>query len=333
MMPMNRTVLGAAFGAALLVVRPAVGAETVRYLNDWFPSGEEAYVYVGVQEGFFKDEGLDVTIGTAKGGSDAITRVATGGADFTGTGLAALMIAEAQGNIPVKAVMSVYTKQPDAIFTTKGSGITSLKDLAGDTLATATFSSSNPLWPVVAAASGLKPDSVTLLKVDFGALAPMLATGRVKATINWVSAGPGTEHVLQQAGKSLVVLPWSEFGLTGYSMSVMASDKIIKEHPDTVRHFVQAYAKAVAFMVKNPEKAAEDLHAMVPDADVPEAAAEIKAATPLIVNDISAKDGMGAFDPALVDKTWYWVAKSQDLPMDKIKPASVIDTAFVPEKH
>jgi NitT/TauT family transport system substrate-binding protein len=328
---MQTRIVAAALGACLATASPVFANETVRYLNDWFPSGEESYVYVGVQEGFFKAEGLDVTIATARGGSDAITRVATGGAEFTATGLAALMIAQAQGDVPVKAVYSIYSKQPDAIFTTADSGIKSLKDLTGKQLATATFSSSNPLWPVVASASGLKPDAVPLLKVDFGALAPMLATGRTAATINWVTAGPGTERVLKQAGKSLVVLPWSEFGLDGYSMTIMASAKLIAEKPDTVRHFVAGYAKAIDFALKNPTKAGEDLRAMIPDSDVPEAAAELEAAKPLIINEISAKDGMGALEPALVAKTWSWVAKAQDLPADKIKPLSVVAPGFTPK--
>jgi NitT/TauT family transport system substrate-binding protein len=63
------------------------------------------------------------------------------------------------------------------------SPIKTIKDLAGRSLATATFSSSNALWPVIARANGLDPDSVKLLKVDNNALGPMLASGRVDATI------------------------------------------------------------------------------------------------------------------------------------------------------
>ena len=80
--------------------------------------------------------------------------------------------------------------QPDAIFATEGSGITTLKDLEGKKIATATFSSSNVTWPLIVKANGVDPAKVKLLKVDPGALAPMLAAGQVDATINWSTVAP-----------------------------------------------------------------------------------------------------------------------------------------------
>jgi NitT/TauT family transport system substrate-binding protein len=94
--------------------------------------------------------------------------------------------------------------------------IKTIKDLAGRSLATATFSSSNALWPVIARANGLDPDSVKLLKVDNNALGPMLASGRVDATITWVTFGPADARLLKQAGKQLSILPWTAAGLEGY---------------------------------------------------------------------------------------------------------------------
>ena len=100
-----------------------------------------------------------------------VTKLATGTADMGTGGLAALLQAKATDNVPVKAVMSIYTMQPDAIFTTKESGINSLKDLQGKTVATATFSSSNVSWPLVLKANGVDADKIKLLKVDPGACA------------------------------------------------------------------------------------------------------------------------------------------------------------------
>jgi hypothetical protein len=55
---------------------------------------------------------------------------------------------------------------------------------------------------------------------------------------------------------------------------------------------------------------------------------EINAMKPLIDNEISKRTGLGAFEPALVQETWKWVALSQGYPMDKIDSQSVIDRAF-----
>ena len=124
--------------------------------------------------------------------------------------------------------MSIYTMQPDAIFTTEGSGINSLTDVTGKKIATATFSSSNVAWPLVLQANGVDPAKVDLLKVDPGALAPMLASGQVIATINWITVAPGFEGPLAETKKKLKIIPWSNYGYEGYGLSAFASDKMLK---------------------------------------------------------------------------------------------------------
>jgi NitT/TauT family transport system substrate-binding protein len=310
---------------------PAISAEKVRFLLDWFPSGELCFPYVGIKEGFFAAEGLDVAIDIGRGGSDTVVKVATGADDFGGAALNPLMSAAAESKISIKAVMSVYTKQPDAIFMVQGGPITSIKSLAGHSLATATFSGSNAVWPVIAKANGLDPASVNFLKVDNNALGPMLATGRVDATITWVTSVPEVSRLLQQTGKKLGVLPWSDHGLEGYGWSILASEKMMKEHPETVRHFVRAFMKAVEFTAKNPEKAGQDLHDLVPQADLTSNTDEIRATIPLIKNEITDKYGIGTFDPAWLQKTWEWVANAQGYPLDKVNPESLVDRSFLPK--
>src|SRR6202453_1678304 len=155
-------------GLALLICAhaPALAAEKVVFMIDWLPAGDKSVAYLGVQKGLFADEGLDVTIQSGRGSCDVVTKLGTGAADMGTGGLAALLQARAQTPVPVKAVMSIYTLQPDAIFTTEDSGISSLKDVSGKTVATATFSSSNVAWPLLLKANGIDAAKVDLLKAD-----------------------------------------------------------------------------------------------------------------------------------------------------------------------
>src|SRR5579883_2092519 len=116
---------------ALTLAHAAHAAEAVTFMLDWLPAGDKAAVYLGVGKVLFEAEGIKVTIQSGRGSSDVVTKLATGAADMGTGGLAALLQAKATDNVPVKAVMSIYTLQPDAIFTTTDSGIASLKDLEG----------------------------------------------------------------------------------------------------------------------------------------------------------------------------------------------------------
>lgn len=318
-----------AAAALALCAAGAQAADKLVVQLDWLPGGDKSFVYAGVKQGFFAAEGLDVTVVPGRGSADAITKVGSGAADVGFGGIAALMMAAAEGGAPVKAVMSLYSKQPDALFTTKGSGIGALKDAVGKTVATSPFSSSNPLFPVVLESNGLDAAKVKLLKVDPATLAPMLAQGRVDATIGWVTTVPAFEAVLKQAGKELVVLPWSASGLDGYGWSAMASDKIIKERPDVLKRYLRALNKALKFTMDNPDKAAADLKSAVPEADAGIIAAEFRASMPLLVNEISKRDGLGAFEPKLLAATWGWVAKSMNYAPAKVDPEKLVDRSFL----
>lgn len=297
---------------------------------DWLPAGDKAVPYLGVQKCLFAAEGLDVTIQSGRGSSDVVTKLGTSAADMGTGGLAALLQARAQSSVPIKAMASIYTLQPDAIFTTEGSGISSLKDAAGKTIATATFSSSNVSWPLVLKANGIDPASVDLLKADPGALAPMLASGKVAATINWVTVAPAFTKPLAETGKKLKVIAWSDYGFDGYGLSVFASEKMLAERPETVKKFMRAYLKATEMAIADPGEAAAALKAMVPEVDVDVAKAQFAASIPLMVNSISKKDGEGAFEKALLARTWKWTAEAQNMPLDKLDPETVVDRSFLP---
>ncbi|GAA5235519.1 ABC transporter substrate-binding protein [Verticiella sediminum] len=307
----------------------ALAADKLTVQLDWLPGGDKSFVYAGIEQGFFRDEGLEVRVVPGRGSSDAVTKIASGSADVGFGGISALMMAAAEGKVPVKAVMSLYSNQPDALFTRADSQIRSLKDMEGKTVAMPTFSSSNALWPVVLERNGVDPERIRVVKSDPSALAPMLAQGRVDATINWVTVAPAFSTVLKQAGKELEVLPWTQFGLDGYGWSVLASDKTIQERPDVLRRYLRALNKALAFSIDNPQAAAQALKAQVPEAEVAVVQAEFESSIPLLRTPVSERDGMGRFDRDLLASTWGWVAKSMDYDPAKVDPETLVDRSFL----
>ena len=314
-----------------LVASQAQAADKVTYILDWLPSGEETFPYIALHEGLFAKEGLDVTIAIGRGTSDVITKMSAGSAMFGSGGIGALMSAAVEHQVPVKAIASVFSKQPDAIMVVKGSPITSIKDLKGKTVATATFTSSNQLWPVVAKLNGLDPASVNLMKVDPAALGGLLGTGRVDAIIDWVTSGPDIAAAIKNADKQLVMLPWSASGLDGYGLSLFATNSVIKNQPDIAARFTRAYLAAVKISIDDCGRGAADMHAVLPEVETDVAKEQCDVTIPLIRNEISDKTGIGAFDPANLAATWGWIAKSQNYKPDQLNPETVVDRQFIPK--
>ncbi|WP_245228439.1 ABC transporter substrate-binding protein [Vibrio mytili] len=268
----------------------SLAADKVTFQLDWLPGGDKAPVFVGVQQGFFADEDLDVKILGGKGSTDAITKVATGTADIGSADIVALMVAKANDNVPVKAVYSIFNKAPYAFYTLDSSDIESVKDVSGKTIVTSPFTSANVFLPIMLKKNGVDENSIKVLKADPGALNPMLITGQSDVMISWMTDRVKNTEQAEQAGKKLNVLPWYDAGLEFYSSSIIASDKFMSENPDVVKRFIKAYAKAVEYTWTNPEQSASDVHKMVPDVDVTQASDTIKSIRSLVMNEISEQD-------------------------------------------
>lgn len=322
---MNAWIKLQCIAALLLVPAQALALDKVTMQFGWVPGGDRAAYYLAKEAGLFKAEGLDVQLIGGKGSTDAITKVATGAADFGEGGLDALLRARLTSNVPVTAVMPVYTKAPDALFTTTASGIKTLKDVAGKKVATSPFTSSNGPWPFLLRMNGIDPAAVTVIKADPNALAPMLATGQVDAIIQYVINAPATSAILAEAKKTAVMIPWADYGLTGYSSSIFVSNKTLETRRDVVLRFMKAVRKAEQMMRDDPEKAAAAVKASVPEIDLAITVALVKATLPLIFNENTQRDGLGVFSPELVKTTWEWVAKQENVPVEKLDPLAVAD--------
>ena len=325
-----RSILIAASMAGGLMTQAALAADKVVYQLDWLPGGDKSPVYVGVQEGFFEEEGLDVKIASGRGSTDAITKIATGQADIGSADIGALMAAKAQDNsLPVKAVYSIFNQAPHAFFTLEKNGISKMTDIAGKKVATSPFTSSNAFLPLVLKENGMAEDAVILTKADPGALGPMLMNGGTDAIIAWVTNIALFADQAEATGNELVVLPWSDAGLELYSASVVASESFLSERPDVARRFMRAFDKSLRFTSENPRKAAEDLHTMVPEVDADVVTAQIGDTMGLVMNDVSERDGLGALTEERVALTWGWVAQAEKLPDDALDPEVIIDRTLL----
>jgi len=308
----------------------ANAADKLTYSNDWFPSGDKGIQFYALNKGFFANEGLDVTFITAKGSSDSITRVATGSADVGSGSIVALLQAKVQSNVPVKTAVAFYNLPPDSILTTEGSKLKSLKDLEGTRIATATFASSNVFWPLIVSALHLDASKITLVKVDTTALDPMFVSGQVDGEIGWMTAAPMDRESLAQRHEKLKILPWSVIGFEGYSYSAIVSDKLINERPDVARRFVRAILAAGKAALKDPHGVGESIKALYPDVDESLMEKQFIGALPLMVNDVTEKEGFGSINKDRLQKTWRWVAKAQGYDMNRLDPEEVVARSIIP---
>lgn len=327
---MTYTPINQLVSAALLVglSLPALAQDKVTFQLDWLPGGDKAPIYVCIHEGICADAGLDIKIEQGRGSSEAITKMATGVSDVGSAGIGALMAAVANEDVPVTAVMSVFNKGPHAFYTTD-SGIASIADVKGKSIATSPFTASNVYLPLVLADNGLSEEDITLTKSDPSALGPLLMTGRTDIIIAWLTDVSRYQGQAEEAGKELTILPWSDAGLELYSAALMASDSFLTERPEVARRFVEAYKKSVEFAQENPAAAGEAVAAIVPELSAEDVEGSWLDASKLIFNEVTDELGLGTFDAQRLQSTWERVAAAQDLDSAALDPENVVDRSFL----
>jgi len=322
--------LGLAFLACAASLAPARAADKVTFQLDWLPGGDKAPIYVCIKRKFCDAAGLDVTIASGRGSTEAITRLAAGTSDIGVSDIGALMAARATEKVPVSAVMSLFNKGPHAFYALKGKGIESVKDLKGKSVATSPFTSSNVFLPLVLKDAGLSEDSIRLTKADPGALGPMLMTGKVDAIIAWMTDLSRYGGQAGQAGVELVALPWSAAGLDLYSASLIASDTFLSERPDVARRFVEAYRQSVVYAHEHPKDAAAAVVETVPELNSEDVEGSLNDAMALVFNDVTERLPLGTFDGARLAETWKRVSAAQSLAPAALDPETVVARSFVP---
>src|SRR5215208_8216791 len=107
----------------------------VRFALDWRFEGPAAPFFVAIDKGYYKAEGLNVTIDPGAGSVEGINRVASGAYEVGFADINSLVkYRDNPRNLPVKMVMMVYDTPAFSIITLKKSGITKPKDLEGRVL-------------------------------------------------------------------------------------------------------------------------------------------------------------------------------------------------------
>src|ERR1044071_2926048 len=120
---------------ATLAVTPGSAQTDVKFALDWKFEGPSAPYFVAIDKGYYKAEGLNVTIDSGPGSVAGIARVAAGTYPLGFFDINSLVKFQDQNpDKKVQAVLMIYDKPPFAIATTAKTGISKPKDLEGKVL-------------------------------------------------------------------------------------------------------------------------------------------------------------------------------------------------------
>jgi NitT/TauT family transport system substrate-binding protein len=265
----------------------------VRYATSFGLFGRDAYAFVAKEKGFFEEAGFDVEIVPGQGSAEVAKLIGAGRLDYGPLDFNALVVARAREGVPVKIASFVHQNALNAVIARGDSGIASPKDLEGKTIADSAGSTVRIMFPLYAERAGIDADAVKFRPADPSSLPSLLAAKQVDAVGQFVVGEPLFEKVTRA---KVATLPYSEFLPDLPGLGIGVSDDKLRIDPDEVRRFVAALNKGLQYALDHPDEAAEILKANAPEGDAEIAAQELVVMRDYVLNDYTAKHGIGAID-------------------------------------
>jgi NitT/TauT family transport system substrate-binding protein len=307
----------------------------VKFQLDWRFEGPAALFLVAKSRGYFEQEKLDVTIDAGNGSGNAVNRVASGSYDMGFADMAALM--EFTANNPTApskpvAVMMVYNDTPAAVLALKKSGIRTPADLAGKKMGAPVFDAGRRAYPIFAKANGLDAAKVNWVSMDPQLRETMLARGDIDAITGFYFTSLLNLNARGVKDEDIVVMSYPNHGVKMYGNAIIASDAFVKQHPDAIKGFLRAFAKASKEVMANPDAAVAAIKARDALVDEKLEARRLKLTISSSIATANARaEGYGQVSAPRLSLMASQVSDAYNT-KTRVDPNAVWNAAFLPSK-
>lgn len=226
---------------------PNAPAETLRIALPALP--QHALLHVAAAKGYFTEEGLNVTFLPASHGVMALNLLAQGKADLAVAAEVPLVISVMKGDALGIAATMLRVSNMHAVVARRDRGIAAPRDLPGKKVG-ATFGTSGEyfLWAYLIR-NKIAPDSVTLVDLLPGQIAPALAKGTIDAGTSWHPHVLDAQNALAENGRL-----FTANNVYTQSVVVVGRSEFLKGHANAIEKLVRAMLKAERFMRSHPEE-------------------------------------------------------------------------------
>jgi NitT/TauT family transport system substrate-binding protein len=240
--------LALALAAIALAAAPAA-AQKLSFTLNWVAGGDHAPYFYAQKMGWYKDAGLDIDFETGRGSAASAQKVGAGASQLGLSDMAGVLFFRGKG-ADLVGLMNVYANSPQGLYWLKSNGINSIKDLAGRKIGNPAGDGARTMWPALAKANGIDPNSVTWVNIDANAKLSALKAKTVDATTSFFNL----HHVFaRELGNDMGFLAWKDAGVNLYGNSIIANGVWLKANRDKAEKFIKITQKAFAECAKTPE--------------------------------------------------------------------------------
>ena len=202
------------------------------------------------QNGYFKEEGLEVTFGYGGKTTNPVSMVTAGTDDFGILGGPDTVLVAIGKGAPLVIVAVVHKDSNlPCLITRKESGITKIEQLDGKSVGMYSGHISTDVLRNLFRKTG-----VNVKEIDVGYDYSQFIAGKVDAQWAFRTAAAAE---LPEKGVEVNVINTADSGIVTHGYTIFTTKEMVEQHPEKVRKFLVATFRGVVFMAENPEKTAD----------------------------------------------------------------------------
>jgi len=241
---MFRALVGALVVAVPLGLASSASAQSkLKLVLNWKYQGPQGMFFLADDRGYYKAEGLEITLDQGNGSAAAVPLVANGTYDVGFGDINALieLAAKKPDDAPI-AVYVMFNQPPFTVAVKADSAIKSPKDFEGKTLGGAAND---------AALTKIDCSKVNLTNMQPNLREQMLMQGQVDGVFGYVNTIRFSAKLMGVEDKQLRYINYGDYGMELYSNAIIVSKRLTKEKPEAVRGLVRAINRGVLDSLKD----------------------------------------------------------------------------------
>ncbi|MBV9629474.1 MAG: ABC transporter substrate-binding protein [Xanthobacteraceae bacterium] len=316
----------------ILMLGSAARAEDrdVKFILDFISLGRHAPWYAALGKGYFKEEGLNVSIMPSKGTADAIRSVVSGIADIGFIDIPSLVASGSAGGA-IKIVAVNYQKPPYCVFTLDpGANVTEPKQLANLEFGSSTSSFLPRIVQAFMEMNGVDSKTLKVVNIDGAARVPMLAARKIPSIDQFIMSEPAIRRAVTDAKPKCLFL--GDFGLDIYSNSIGTTEEYLTKNPDVVKKFVRAALRGWQYALAHPQEAAQIQLQYVKALNPDIIAEELEILKRVAITPDVEKNGFGTASMDKMKRTVDFMNKNVEIAGDKLSAEQIYRPGFLPDK-
>ncbi len=313
---------------ALLLPAAALAAGTkpltpITVQLDWVAEPEHGGFYQAQARGFFRDEGLDVTIMPGGPNAYVMPRIATGQADIGQADSTNTLLQQAEG-LPIVQFAAVFQDDPSGLLVNAGSPVRKFEDLQGKTII------ARPEWAFLKFLQKKYGLTVSVVPQNFSVAAFMGNKEAIQQ--GYFIAEP--YHIVHAGGQMPRFLSTWDAGFRAYAV-LITNKRFAREHPAELKAFLRAYIRGWQdYVTGDPAPA----HAALKLANSNNTDEFMAFSRKMIVDEklVTGRDAsggpkqIGRLDPARFTTQIKQMEDLDMLPKGKLTAATVMTTEYLP---